>query len=88
MSEAQLYSLGLGLSLLTGLLVVVYLRTPLHRILVELCGTEERPIHYYLSSMLGRTLFGLLATTAFLTVVIAIFAGFTDSSKGKAGQQA
>lgn len=42
MSEAQLFYTGLAISLLISLLVVVYLRKPLFRLLVDLCHTEDR----------------------------------------------
>jgi hypothetical protein len=37
-----LFLLGLLLTLIATFAIVIYLRHPLHRILVELCGTEER----------------------------------------------
>jgi hypothetical protein len=111
-----MYYIGLGLSLLISLLVVVYLRKPLFRLLVDLCETEDRArfwvqitnlsfllgsifmaltyrphearaVHYYLASILSRTLFGLLAVTAFLTVIISIFVGRQNRPKIKAGQK-
>jgi hypothetical protein len=33
---------GLAVTIITALAIVAYLRTPLHGILVELCGTKDR----------------------------------------------
>lgn len=42
MSAAEAWFAGLGLSLLASLAVVLALRRPLRRLLVELCGHETR----------------------------------------------
>jgi len=42
MTASVLFLLGLGLTLVTTLAIVAYLRSSLHNILVELCGTRER----------------------------------------------
>lgn len=42
MTPSTLFLLGLILTLITAFAIVIYLRRPLHRILVELCGTQER----------------------------------------------
>ena len=42
MTASHLFLVGLGLTLSIALAVIAYLRSPLHRILVELCGTRER----------------------------------------------
>ena len=42
MTNSALFLIGLGFTVITALAIVGYLRTPLHSILVELCGTRER----------------------------------------------
>jgi len=42
MTPSTLFLTGLAMSLVTSSAIVVYLRVPLRRILVELCGTSER----------------------------------------------
>lgn len=42
MTPSILFLLGLLLTLISAVAIVIYLRGPLHTILVELCGTEER----------------------------------------------
>ena len=42
MTASHLFLVGLGLTLGIAFAVIAYLRSPLHRILVELCGTRER----------------------------------------------
>jgi hypothetical protein len=42
MTASILFLLGLGMTLVTTFAIVAYLRTSLHNILVELCGTRER----------------------------------------------
>ncbi|HKJ28029.1 MAG TPA: hypothetical protein VJ965_10350 [Anaerolineales bacterium] len=113
MSEQQLYVLGVSLSVLTSLLLVLYLRKPLYKLLVDLCRTEDRarfwvqitnisfflgatfmalsfrphepqPTHYFLASIMSRTLFGLLGVTGFLTIMISAFAARQDKRKAKA----
>lgn len=42
MTASTLFLLGLGMTLVTTFAIVAYLRTSLHNILVELCGTRER----------------------------------------------
>lgn len=42
MTPSILFLAGLGLTLITVLGIVGYLRAPLHSILTELCGTRER----------------------------------------------
>jgi len=41
-APSNLFLLGLALTLLTAFGIVIYLRRPLHGILLELCGTQER----------------------------------------------
>jgi hypothetical protein len=42
MNEVTIFLLGIALTLLSSTAVVVYLRRYLHKVLVDLCGTEER----------------------------------------------
>ena len=42
MTDSTLFLIGLAVSIITGFGIVVYLRTPLLSMLVELCGTRER----------------------------------------------
>jgi hypothetical protein len=42
MSDAELFATGIGMSLTVSVGVVWYLRAPLQRLLVELCGNQER----------------------------------------------
>jgi len=42
MSSSSLFLAGVGLTLIVCLAFVAYLKAPLHRILLELCGTRER----------------------------------------------
>ncbi len=42
MTPSILFLTGLTISLATSFAIVVYLRVPLRRILVELCGTSDR----------------------------------------------
>lgn len=42
MTPSILFLLGIGVTLLTSLAIIAYLRSPLHNILVELCGTDQR----------------------------------------------
>jgi hypothetical protein len=42
MTTSVLFLVGLGLTLIATFAIVAYLRSPLHNILVELCGTGER----------------------------------------------
>ncbi|HXZ10873.1 MAG TPA: hypothetical protein VEG64_00645 [Candidatus Sulfotelmatobacter sp.] len=42
MNPISAFSAGIGVTLLLSVLVVKYLRSPLKKILVDLCGTSER----------------------------------------------
>jgi len=42
MSSSALFLIGVGITLMICLVFVIYLKAPLHRILLELCGTRER----------------------------------------------
>lgn len=42
MNEFQLFITGVILAVVFSLLVVLYIRQPLYRILVDLCGTDDR----------------------------------------------
>ena len=42
MNPLVAFGIELAGTLLIGLLLVIYIRRPLHRILVDLCGTEDR----------------------------------------------
>jgi hypothetical protein len=54
------FAIGLGVSLMLCLLVVSYLNKPLKRILVELCGTEERATFWVQITHLSFVLMALL----------------------------
>ena len=62
MSASVLFVCGLAVTLATSISVVIYLRAPLQKILIELCGTTERAAFW--------TAFSNVA----LTVVPVIFA--------------
>lgn len=42
MSATTVFTIGTAATLMTGLAVVFYLKGPLERILVELCGSQQR----------------------------------------------
>lgn len=62
MTTSVLFLLGLGLTLIATFAIVAYLRSPLHNILVELCGTRE------------RAAFGVSFSNVTITLVPLIFA--------------
>jgi len=71
MTPSTLFLAGLLTSLGMSLAIVVYLRVPLRRILVELCGTTE------------RAAFWCAFTNVSITLVPLIFAlQYTPDSKG------
>jgi hypothetical protein len=60
MTPSMLFLAGLAMSLVTSLAIVVYLRVPLHRILVELCGTNERAAFWAAFTNISITLVPLI----------------------------
>jgi len=60
MTTSVLFLVGLGLTLITTLAIVAYLRSPLHSILVELCGTRERAAFWVTFSNVTMTLVPLI----------------------------
>lgn len=60
MTASLLFLVGLALTLLTALAIVAYLRSPLHSILVELCGTPERAAFWVSFSNVTLTLVPLI----------------------------
>jgi len=56
MNAAILFVGGLAITFLTSASVVVYLRSPLQRILVELCGSPERAAFWTSFSTITLTL--------------------------------
>jgi hypothetical protein len=60
MTASFLFLVGLGLTLLTALAIVAYLRSPLHSILVELCGTPGRAAFWVSFSNVTLTLAPLI----------------------------
>lgn len=71
MTPSILFLAGLGMSFVTSLAIVVYLRVPLHRILVELCGTTD------------RATFWAAFTNVCITLAPLVFAlQYTPESKG------
>jgi hypothetical protein len=56
MTPSILFLLGLFLTLVTALAIVIYIRRPLYRILVELCGTKERAEFWVSFSNIAVTL--------------------------------
>ena len=60
MTTSVLFLVGLGLTLITTFAIVAYLRSPLHSILVELCGTRERAAFWVTFSNVTMTLVPLI----------------------------
>ena len=60
MTTSVLFLVGLGLTLITTFAIVAYLRSPLHNILVELCGTRERAAFWVTFSNVTMTLVPLI----------------------------
>lgn len=60
MTTSVLFLVGLGLTLITTSAIVAYLRSPLHNILVELCGTRERAAFWVTFSNVTMTLVPLI----------------------------
>ena len=60
MTPTMLFLLGLMLTLITAFAIVTYLRRPLHRILAELCGTQERAQFWVSFSNVTLTLIPLI----------------------------
>ena len=46
MTASILFLTGVGLTLAASVAIVMYLRAPLHNILAELCGTQERAVFW------------------------------------------
>ncbi|MBZ5546717.1 MAG: hypothetical protein LAO22_01970 [Acidobacteriia bacterium] len=60
MTASFLFLVGLGLTLVTAFAIVAYMRSPLHSILVELCGTRERAAFWVSFSNVTITLVPLI----------------------------
>jgi hypothetical protein len=60
MTTSVLFLLGLSLTLIATFAIVAYLRSPLHNILVELCGTRERAAFWVSFSNVTITLVPLI----------------------------
>jgi hypothetical protein len=60
MTTSVLFLLGLGLTMIATFAIVAYLRSPLHNILVELCGTRERAAFWVSFSNVTITLVPLI----------------------------
>lgn len=60
MTPTMLFLLGMMLTLVTAFAIVTYMRRPLHRILVELCGTQERAEFWVSFSNITLTLIPLI----------------------------
>jgi hypothetical protein len=60
MTASVLSLVGLGLTLIATFAIVAYLRSPLHNILVELCGTRERAAFWVSFSNVTITLVPLI----------------------------
>ena len=58
--EVVIYLLGMGLMLAACLLVVLYLRAPLERVLEDLCGTRERARFWAVFTHISLTLTPLI----------------------------
>jgi hypothetical protein len=60
MSAAAVFLIGLSITLVSVLLVVIYLRTHLKAILIDLCGTAERAEFWTAFSNITLTLVPLI----------------------------
>lgn len=60
MNPSFLFLVGLGLTLVTSLVIVIYLQAPLRGILTELCGTPERAAFWAAFSNVTVTLLPLI----------------------------
>ncbi len=60
MTPSMLFLLGLLLTLVTAFVIVIYLRRPLHGMLIELCGTKERAEFWVSFSSITVTLVPLI----------------------------
>jgi hypothetical protein len=60
MTASLLFLIGLGLTLIIAFAIVAYLRSPLHGILVEICGTRERASFWVSFSNVTITLLPLI----------------------------
>jgi hypothetical protein len=61
MSEVTLFVIAIAATLLSSLAVVLFLRTSLRRILVDLCGTAERADFWTAFSVIALVLVPLIA---------------------------
>jgi len=60
MSPSVLFLVGLSITLGISMAIVIYLKAPLQRILVELCGTQERADFWLAFSNVAVTLVPLI----------------------------
>jgi hypothetical protein len=65
MSEISLFLLGVGLSSLFGIGVAVYIRKPLHTVLVDLCGTGDRALFWTQITLLSFVLMTALMALSY-----------------------
>ncbi len=65
MSEITLFTLGIGLSCLFGIGAAVYIRKPLHILLVDLCGTEDRARFWTQITLLSYVLMTALMSLSY-----------------------
>ena len=56
MTPSILFLLGLFVTVVIALAIVIYIRRPLYRILIELCGTQERAEFWVSFSTVAVTL--------------------------------
>ena len=62
MNDVAVFLIGIGLTLVSSFLVVRYLKPHLQRILVDLCGTEERANFWTVFSIVILVLAPVIAT--------------------------
>jgi hypothetical protein len=60
MSVTAVFTIGLLITACIALLVVIYLKRPLHKILIDLCGNVERAAFWTAFSMVALTLSPLI----------------------------
>jgi len=65
MSASSLFLVGIGITLSTSLIIVIYLMNPLRRILTELCGTRERADFWLAFSNVALMLTPLIFAASF-----------------------
>lgn len=71
MSVTAVFTLGLLITASIALVVVIYLRRPLHKILIDLCGNVERAAFWTAFSMVALTLSPLILAMTYTPEVRA-----------------